>query len=107
MIAFHLSMPGVGSWNGRWSGEGNVYVKVVSFGRGAKAQDREAAVVAASPFYYAFGDGWAASIEVEVVDSTEARKLRRKSAGFCGYGWMVDEIIEHGRILTLAERAAA
>ena len=25
MVVFELTMPGVGSWNGRWSGEGRYY----------------------------------------------------------------------------------
>ena len=55
LLAFELSMPGVNSWNGRWTG-------------------------------------------------ATARKLRKASAGFCGYDCMVDEIRFHGRIKTLAER---
>lgn len=100
-------MPGVSSWNGRWSGEGREYVKVVSLGRSKKAAAAEAAIANDGYFYYSFGDGWAAAVSAALVDSpAEARRLRRVSAGFCGYDWMVDEIVQHGRILTLAERSA-
>ncbi len=107
MIAFELSMPGVGSWNGRWSGEGIRYVKLLSLGRGKQATEHEAKIVAGSSYYYSFGDGWAASVSARAVNTTEARKLRRLSAGFCGYDWMVDEIVEHGHILSLNERVSA
>lgn len=107
MIAFELSMPGVGSWNGRWSGEGRAYVKLVSLGRSAVATAREAEIVAGSPFRYDFGDGWAASVSARLVDGAETRSLRRSSAGFCGYDWMVDEIVADGRIRPLGERGAA
>ena len=107
MIAFRLSMPGVASWNGKWSGAGRNYVKVVSLGRSKTAGAREAEIVAGGPYYYSFGDGWAASVSASVVTPVEARKLRRESDGFSGYHWMVAEIIEHGRILNLAERVTA
>jgi hypothetical protein len=55
-------------------------------------------------YSYDFGDGWRASVTVRQVDEKNARKLRRQSAGFCGYDWMIREIKEHGRILTLQER---
>lgn len=99
MLAFHLSMPGVASWNGRWSGEGHNYVIVRSLGRSKEAGRIEAQIEAQSPYGYAFGDGWYASVRVESVDPATARKLRSKSSGFCGYDWMVDSIIDHGEIL--------
>lgn len=105
MIAFRLSMPGVGSWNGRWSGEGREYVKVVSLGRSKKAEAHEDEIVTGGYYYYSFGDSWSAAVTATLITPVEARRLRRVSMGFCGYDWMVDEIIEHGRILTLSERA--
>ena len=64
------------------------------------------AVVDGGPYYHDFGDGWGASVSAKIVDDAEARRLTRKSAGFCGYDWMLDEIREHGRILTRAESQA-
>ncbi len=29
-VAFELSMPGNNAWNGRWTGEGNLYVRVLT-----------------------------------------------------------------------------
>ena len=88
-LAFMLSMPGVSSWNGKWTGEGKCYAIVRTTGR---------ADLAGRSFGHNFGDGWFASVGVEVVPAAEARKLRRKSDGFCGYDWMVDSIIDHGEI---------
>lgn len=104
MLAFELSMPGVNTWNGRWTGEGRSYVIVRSLGRSRAAIERELELMIGSPYRYDFGDGWAASVSVRGIEPSEARRLRKASAGFCGYDWMIDEIVEHGRILTLAER---
>ena len=107
MIAFKLSMPGVGSWNGRWSSESRLFVKVVSLGCSSLAIAREAEIVAGSPYHYDFGDGWAASVSARAVDAREARSLRKRSSGFCGYDWMIDEIRAEGRIRPLSERTTA
>jgi hypothetical protein len=104
MLAFTLSMPGVGSWNGRWSGEERVYVKLVPVRAGLKARAHADLLLKEGHWRYDFGDGWAAGVSVREVDGPEARQLRCRSAGFCGYDWMVDEIMEHGRILRLDER---
>lgn len=97
ILAFTLSMPGVGSWNSQWSGFGKCYVIV-------KSVSPKKADLAGKYFSYDFGDGWRAGVSVRQVDASEARKLRRRSDGFAGYDWMVDEILTHRRILTLAER---
>lgn len=104
LVAFELSMPGVTSWNGRWSGEGRVYARVVNVGRSEAVAEQ---LVKGSPYFYSFGDGWAASVSARIVEATEARRLRRQSAGFAGYDWMIEEIRRHGRILPLSERLAA
>ena len=98
LMAFELSMPGVNSWNGRWSGEAKRHVKVMHVGKGSLAKP--------GLYGYDFGDGWRASVTVREVDGQTARKLRRESDGFCGYDWMCDEIRFHGRIKTLSERTA-
>lgn len=98
MICFELTMPNVGSWNGKWTGQESKYylIKKVSKIKEAELHKKS--------FYYNFGDGWGASIKAEVIDSKEFAKRKRISKGFCGYSWMVDEILEYGRILTLNER---
>jgi hypothetical protein len=97
MIIFTLTMPGVGSWNGRWSGENNVYA--------IKKPDRSVPKeIIGKSFYYRWDDGWAGNITVESVSAAEANKIMRKSKGFCGYDWMVRSLIKHGEILTAREQ---
>lgn len=96
LYAFTLSMPNRGSANGRWSGEGRPYVVIR---RTPKSLEEKS-------YFYSFGDGWVASVHVNRVTGRDALALRNKSAGFCGYDWMVDEILAHGRIITLTERSS-
>ena len=105
-LAFTLSMPNNNAWNGRWSGEENLYVVVKAFGRAKKTAERFAPLIGHA-FSYNFGDGWRASVLVREVKGHEVIELRKKSKGFCGYDWMIDEILKHGRILTLGEHEKA
>lgn len=95
IVAFELSMPNVNSWNGRWSGEGGCYAILKTF-RGKKQEAKAAELCAKRSHYYNFGDGWGASVGVREVDAVEARRLRKASVGFCGYDWMVENIIRWG-----------
>ena len=89
MIAFILTIPNVGSWNGRWSGENNLHAIVKS--------DRSVPKEVIGKYYwYDWDDGWSACVSVEKVDYREGNKLRKKSKGFCGYDWMVESIIKKG-----------
>ena len=104
IVSFQLSMPNSGSWNGKWTGAGQPYFKVlnlkkdqVSFLEGEQTKG----------FYYNFEDGWGANVQAEIIDAKESRKRRKASKGFCNYDWMVDEILEHGRILKRQERMEA
>jgi hypothetical protein len=97
MVAYVLTMPNNSSWNGKWSGDGACYARVRTYRRDAPAEGSH---------YYNFGDGWGASVEVSHPDRSEAAQLRRRSKGFCGYEWMIDEIEKLGRIRTLDERSA-
>lgn len=102
-LAFTLSMPRNNAWNGRWSGEEKLYVKIVDIGRAKKTITKYASLSGKS-FSYDFGDGWRASVSVRFIDGKESRKLKNESAGFCGYDWMIDEIRQYGHIRTLNER---
>lgn len=98
MIVFELSMPNKGSWNGKWSQEGHLFIRT----------RRECDVPKKywnDSFYYHWDDGWTACVTVTRMSANEARKLERKSKGFCGYDWMIQSIIKHGAIGTEREWA--
>lgn len=100
---FILTMPKNNSWNGKWTGEGYLYAySQVAFRRGKPIYPN----LKEGNFYYDFGDGWVANVEVRYVTPSESKKIMRKSKGFCGYTWMCDEIMKLGRIRTVTERRA-
>lgn len=98
-VEFKLSMPGRASWNGGWSGEGKNYAVV----RALSAQDLERLFEGApdGPELWAcrrvwthrWSDGWVAQVTARVVPVDEDLA---KSDGFCGYDWMVDNILAKG-----------
>ena len=88
LIAFTLSMPSVGSWNGKWTSSGNLHARAINIGSKKRANE----ILAKGSFRYDFGDGWVAGISVKKVNAKEARQLRKDSKGFCGYEWMIDSI---------------
>ncbi len=98
-LRFELSMPGRGSWNGRWSGEGIPYQMVKQIGTSKAAKEKGKVLCKQGFFRYRWDDGWEALVKVTIVDAREARQIRRKT-DFCGFDWMVTSIIEHGEITT-------
>jgi hypothetical protein len=98
LIKFELSMPNTNSWNGKWSGEGDLFARVVNFGRGKANDEKANEILDKKSFYYNFGDGWGASVSVSKIDTKEAAKVRKNTAGFCGYDWMISSIRDHGKI---------
>lgn len=100
ILCFELSMPNVGSWNGKWTGESDYYIIIKKLTRSKKSTEKADKLCEKASWYYNFGDGWGASVSVKRVDSKTAAKMRRKSKGFYGYDWMVDTILIHGEILS-------
>ena len=115
-LSFRLTMPNIGSWNGKWSGSEKKYFIVKTFDNKTANKIMEGAEshplyegilirtqVGMTPpiknYYYNFGDGWGANIRVEQVDAKEGRKRKKLSSGFCGYEWMIDSIIRFDAIL--------
>lgn len=98
LLQFTLSMPNKGSWNGRWTGEDRLYAKVISFRSKEKLQTAKE-ILGIGNFYYNFGDGWSAKINVQPITTKEAVKVRRNTKGFCGYDWMIDSIINNRKIM--------
>ena len=91
MIVFELSMPNKGSWNGRWSQEGQCFVRTESERKVPKDRWNKS-------FYHRWDDGWTACVTTTQMPAAEAKKLERKSRGFCGYDWMIKSIIRYGEI---------
>lgn len=98
MIVFELSMPHAASWNGKWSGEGRKYIRT-RYERDVPKH------LYNKDFYYSWDDGWEACVSVRKVPAAEARKLEKKSDGFCGYDWMITSLIRDGYIHTKSEVA--
>ena len=97
ILMFTLSMPNIGSWNGKWTGTGNTYCRFRTVTKAIgeellKGKDNQY-------FHYDFGDGWSACITVNHVDGKTKQKFNRKSGGFCGYDWMINSILANGEIL--------
>ena len=103
-LCFTLSMPGVASWNGKWTGADTLYAIIRNVRKTKAATEKAQALIKTGYFYYGFGDGWAAAVTVRAVDAREAAKIRKASKGFCGYDWMVESIIERGEIESTSQR---
>jgi len=120
-LSFELTMPNVGSWNGKWTGEEKKYFVIRKFDNKTAEKIMEGAEttpifegmftrtqVGVTPprksYYYNFGDGWGANIIVEQVDAKEANRRRKKSSGFWGYEWMIDSIVQFDEILNTIQK---
>ena len=88
-VAFVLDMPGVGSWNGKFTGSDRIYARE----RDVPPETRRTLLIN-SPFFYRWNDGWEARIVCKSVK--DARGELNKSAGFMGYDWMIDSLIATG-----------
>lgn len=98
LLCFELTMPGVASWNSRWSGEGRCYAKIKNV---SKPNEKPFFPTKDNPtsFDFRWKDGWWARVSCRQVTSKEAEKIRKISDGFCGYDWMIDSILKHGKIV--------
>lgn len=101
LLSFELTMPNVGSWNGKWTGADKKYyiIKKVSK-RFFDKQDyfKTLKEKGADSWHYNFGDGLGANVKVEVIDGVEAKQRRKNSKGFAGYEWMQKSILLFGVI---------
>ena len=89
-------MPGNNAWNGRWSGGGSLYA-IVKKSRVLSMASTKVAELNGKSFGHNFGDGWRAGVSCRVPkDAKELRSIRKKSRRFCGYDWMVSNILSHG-----------
>ncbi len=93
-VEFRLTMPGVSTWSGRWSGESRNYTIVERLSKKA-LEKLKIEPGKTRTWFHDFGDGWCAQIDARVMEKGERAK---KSDGFYGYDWMVRSILEHGKI---------
>lgn len=94
-VGFFLTFPKVNTWNGKWTGEGDLHAIVKPY------NDRGIILYPdlKEGFYdYDFGDGWVAKVEVKFLTNKEARNVTKNTKGFCGYEWMIESIIKNGSI---------
>lgn len=111
-VEFKLTMPRNNAWNGKWSGRQDNYLlhkeitgkKAVEIGlREVEMNYKHGFSVVSTKtnniknsWMYDFGDGWLARVNARIMDKGERKS---KSAGFCGYDWMVDSILRFDEIL--------
>lgn len=94
-VIFKLSMPGVSSWNGKWSGADNNYSVARQL-----SSDTAARVLAARSHHHNFGDGWRARVDAHLAATRE-----KVSGQFCGYEWMIDDFIKASKAPATADPA--
>ena len=94
-------MPNRGSWNGRWSGESTRHLLLRHLSN-TKANIHKAEKLQGGR-YYRWNDGWGANVNVSLIEGKTAAYWRKQSDGFCGYDWMVDSLLQHGKILARHE----
>lgn len=87
-IEFRLSMPSVASWNGKWTGEGKNYVIYKNFSN--KRCEELGIGENGKTWYHRWDDGWTACVSARIMKTGERKT---KSDGFCGYDWMINNII--------------
>lgn len=101
LISFKLTMPSNSSWNSKWTGDSKKFYVVEDISKrwlGKQEYFKDLITNGRDSFSYSFGDGWVASVEVEIIDAEEAKARKKQSAGFAGYEWMIRSIKTYGEI---------
>ena len=101
-IVYILTMPNVGSWNGKFTGEGHLNCSVRSYIKDSPIPKKVLSMKYG--YHYDFGDGWSVNIKATQIKGNQKAKYKKASKGFYGYEWMIKEIEEFGRIKTRVER---
>lgn len=103
-LSFELTMPNVGSWNGKWTGADRKYYIIKTVSDKYFNKTLTPLLGGNHNWYYNFGDGWGANVKMQIITALEAKQRRKNSKGFSGYDWMVDSIMRYGKILTESQR---
>jgi len=98
ILSFTLTMPQNNAWNGKWTGDDKNFVKTNDFRTGRLANRNANYILYKRDFKYDFGDGWIANVHIEKVSVLQAAILKKKSDGFSTYEWMIESIMQHGKI---------
>ena len=95
-LLFTLSMPNPPSWNGKWSLAHEKHTRARAFTDDDFNRLPKSIV---GTHYYRWNDGWTAQIDVKATTSHYQKERHLKnSAGFCGYDWMIDSLVDCGKI---------
>jgi hypothetical protein len=97
ILSFEITMPNVGSWNGKWSGSQNAHFSFETVTK--KEGERLMQGKKERNFYYNFGDGWGANVKMRPVTAAEKKIIEKSNKGFMGYDWMIDSIIKNDKII--------
>lgn len=97
ILSFEITMPNVGSWNGKWTEAKNAHFAFRNYPK--KEAERLMQGKEHRNFYYNFGDGWGANVKMKPILSSEMKKIERVNSGFMGYDWMIDSIVKNDNII--------
>jgi hypothetical protein len=100
-VVFTLTMPQRNTWNGKWSGDNDLYAVVKKFTK--KHKKTVDSIISRKSYSHSWEDGWTALIKTQLVTAVEAKNIKKKSKGFCGYEWMINNIIKYGSTREPAE----
>lgn len=102
ILCFTLSIPKNNSWDNKWTAFDRFYARTRKINENDEKKLKTLGIDFNKKenyyFTYDFQDGWIAEIKVKTVSNKEAEIINRKSKGFCMYDWMIDNILNNGKI---------
>jgi len=97
ILSFEITMPNVGSWNGKWTGAKDAHFAFRTITK--KEYFKLMGDKKVRNFYYNFGDGWGANVTVQQRTCVEKKIIEKINSGFMDYDWMIDSILENDKII--------
>lgn len=102
VLLFEYGHSRIGSWDGKWSGEGSVFAKEVLLTKERKQHLESLGIDCKKgvkhKFSHDFGDGWVAEINMTVGNKKDFKEIMKASQGFMGYEWLIDSILKYGKV---------